>query len=210
MDTECSFTVKLSVNGGPALTLESNIMYRIGYSKENEFFVDHQCMAELHAYAFKMQNGVTQIAAVHGLIKVNGMNVTQINVGLEDADENGNVLLQFEEVGALLQITEDPPNVPNKLLMSLMQPSSYINNPFPKYSENIPASSVEIPPRLRYRSKSLSTKSRKRGRNSSAPPHWAKGRYSSKESTYMDDLEDEELDDMDDLVNIWGDFDLKT
>ncbi|XP_034657556.1 uncharacterized protein LOC117894541 [Drosophila subobscura] len=193
MDTEYSFTVKLSVNGGPARTLEPYIMYRIGYSKENEFFVDHQCMAELHAYAFKMQNGVTQIAAVHGLIKVNGMNVIQINVGLEDADENGNVPLQFGEVGALLQITEDPLN---------------IKNPFPKYSENIPASSGVIPPRLRYRSKSLTTKSRKRVRNSSAPPQWAKRRYSSKESTYMDDLEDEELENMDDLLNIWGDFDL--
>ncbi|SPP89095.1 uncharacterized protein LOC117590733 [Drosophila guanche] len=119
MDSERSFTVKLSVNVGPVRTLESFIMYRIGNSKENEFFVDHQNMAALHAYAYKMQNGVTRMVAIHGLIKVNGMNVFQMNIGPEDADVNGYVVLQIGKVFALMQITEDPPNG------SLMQPSYY-------------------------------------------------------------------------------------
>ncbi|XP_022219224.2 uncharacterized protein LOC111071971 [Drosophila obscura] len=209
MDSGRSCTVKLSVNGGPARTLKSYKVYRIGRNEKNEFPVDHQSLTGMHAYAFKMRRGVTQIAALHGSIKVKGEIIVQRDVGLEDADENGNVHLQFGEVYGVLQITADPPELDTKPSTSSKQPSYYIKNPFPKYSEKLHATALIIPPCLRYRSKSVAPKNRKRDlrRDSSAPPHGQKGKDSSEKSSNTADGQDGKKLNMNESMEMWGDFD---
>ncbi|XP_030378292.1 uncharacterized protein LOC115626925 [Scaptodrosophila lebanonensis] len=92
--------VRFSINGLPAVELQTYNKYYIGTRQHYEFCLQHESIEQDHAVIHCVRNGEVDVVTLMGRIFVNGREVRVQELTQRDANEDGVVRLRIGDVEA--------------------------------------------------------------------------------------------------------------